>query len=172
MNNIHHSDFIVDLVKIFKPKSYLELGLYEGETLLKVAPLVECVVGVDIKNMIKRKPPNVELITTDTDSFFKNNVVAFDMIFIDANHNYDQVKIDLQNSLKFLKWFGVILLHDTDPEEEKLFDEKNCSNSYKILEDLNDPYAFRDALCYVTLPITECGLTIVRRQDSRRCRHV
>jgi len=33
---MHHSDFIGILSSIYQPNNYLELGLYKGETLLKV----------------------------------------------------------------------------------------------------------------------------------------
>ena len=35
---MHHSDFIAILASVYKPNLYVELGLYEGETLSKVLP--------------------------------------------------------------------------------------------------------------------------------------
>jgi predicted O-methyltransferase YrrM len=48
--------------------------------------------------------------------FFKNNSDKFDIIFIDGLHEYDQVKKDINNSIKFLNNGGVIYLHDCMPE--------------------------------------------------------
>ena len=50
-----------------------------------------------------------------SDEFFKNNNDTFDLIFIDGLHQYDQVKKDVYNALKFLNKNGVILLHDCMP---------------------------------------------------------
>ena len=33
---MHHSDFIANITKIYTPKVYVELGLYQGETLSNV----------------------------------------------------------------------------------------------------------------------------------------
>ncbi len=52
-----------------------------------------------------------------SDEFFKNNLDKFDLIFIDGLHVSSQVDRDIENSLKFLKFGGVILLHDCLPKK-------------------------------------------------------
>jgi hypothetical protein len=39
----------------------------------------------------------------------------FDVIFVDGNHAYDQVRRDVYNSLKFLSKDGIIIIHDMLP---------------------------------------------------------
>ena len=50
-----------------------------------------------------------------SDDFFITNDEKFDCIFIDGLHHYDQVKKDIENSIKFLNENGIILIHDCLP---------------------------------------------------------
>ena len=50
-----------------------------------------------------------------SDDFFQDNKQNFDIIFIDGLHHYEQVKKDINNSLKFLNKNGFILVHDCLP---------------------------------------------------------
>ena len=45
---MHHSEFIGYIANIYKPNTYVELGLYHGETLKKVIPHAKKLYGVDI----------------------------------------------------------------------------------------------------------------------------
>ena len=44
--------------------------------------------------------------------------VKFDLIFIDGLHLANQVQKDIENSLKFIKDEGFIVLHDCNPPSE------------------------------------------------------
>jgi len=50
--------------------------------------------------------------------FFKKNFDKFDVIFIDGDHNYEQVRQDLIECLKILNTNGIIFLHDVLPRSE------------------------------------------------------
>ena len=54
-------------------------------------------------------------IRKTSDEFFSQNKEFFDCIFIDGLHEYDQVKKDIVNSLKYLNDGGVIFIHDCLP---------------------------------------------------------
>ena len=73
-----------------------------------------------------------------TDDFFKQNKETFDLIFIDASHEYEQVKKDLHNSLNILNEDGFIALHDVDPLEQRLTNEESCSDTFKITKYIYD----------------------------------
>ena len=45
---IHHSEIIADLARVYRPKVYVELGLYTGENWYKVLPYADKSFGVDI----------------------------------------------------------------------------------------------------------------------------
>jgi len=49
------------------------------------------------------------------DMFFSINEQEFDVIFIDGLHTYEQVRKDVENSLKCLKKGGYLVLHDLIP---------------------------------------------------------
>jgi len=160
----HHSDLIIQLVKSVNCKTYLELGIYDGSTLSRVGDIVPRVIGVDIKDLRINK--NVgEFHLSTTQDFLQNFNEMVDVIFIDADHSFESVKEDFELSLKLLNEFGIIILHDTDPISEKYLDKGYCGDSYKILDwlEVNHP-----EMSVITLPISEAGLTIIKRYSDRR----
>jgi hypothetical protein len=70
-----------------------------------------------------------------------------------------------KSSLKILNEFGIIILHDTDPISEKYLDIGYCGDSYKMIDWIKTNYSDMDVL---TLPISEAGLTIIRKSNERR----
>lgn len=145
-------------------KSYLELGIYEGETFEKVWPIVAQCTGVDMTDRRKMKFSGTFHLST-TDDFFKNNLEKFDAIFIDADHEFKQVKKDFMRSLDVLNSDGIIFIHDTDPAKKELIDPGYCGDSYKIVDWIHRTCPELDCL---TLPICDPGLTIVRMEHGRR----
>jgi predicted O-methyltransferase YrrM len=160
---MNHTEIITSIFASCGYKNYLELGLYQGETLQAISQYASFAIGVDRKDLRLNKSLNLFLGTT-TD-FFINNQNKFDMIFIDADHHVDAIQRDLIESLKILNEYGTIILHDTDPNNKMLLDPGYCNNAYLIHNFLN-----ATGLTWITLPINECGLTIVRR--SRDMRHI
>jgi predicted O-methyltransferase YrrM len=160
----HHSDLIVQLVKSVNCRTYLELGIYDGSTLSKVGQIVPRVIGVDIKDL--RIDKNIgEFYLSTTQDFLNNFKEKVDIIFIDADHSFESVKKDFESSLKILNEFGIIILHDTDPISEKYLDIGYCGDSYKMIDWIKTNYSDMDVL---TLPISEAGLTIIRKSNERR----
>ena len=47
-----------------------------------------------------------------SNDFFKKNNKYYDLIYVDGDHSSDQVKIDINNSWKFLKQGGYLILDD------------------------------------------------------------
>ena len=159
-----HIDLIEAIFIACGYQSYLELGVWNGVNLARMAKHAQRVGGVDVVDSRLDKSTTFFLGTTNDFFEYYDGVISFDMIFIDANHNYDHVKIDLDQSLKILTPGGTIILHDTDPASAKLLGEGYCSDSYKILEDLRS----NDRVDFVTLPMNEAGLTIVKLRNSER----
>lgn len=93
----------------YELKSYLEIGYLNGLTF----NLINCnkKIGVD---------PNPQHISNDvvmktSDEFFLNNVDKFDLVFIDGNHEKNQVYRDFKNSYNALTENGIIVFHDINP---------------------------------------------------------
>lgn len=166
---MHHSDFIALLASFYKPNIYVELGLYEGETLSKVIPYAKKIYGIDLKSKmqlenIKNANSNVSIYYTTTDLFFETFTDGIDMIFIDADHCFESVLNDFENALKHLNPGGVIILHDTDPNEDWLIHPGYCGDSYKIVNLLER----RDDINILTLPVESPGLSIVSKKNNTR----
>jgi hypothetical protein len=159
----HYSNLIKWLVKLTNCQSYLELGVESGSNIREIENFVNLCVGVDI-NELNTEKNNIEFFQMPTDDFFKNNQRKFDIIFIDADHTFEQVKKDFDNSLMILNKYGVIILHDTDPMIEELLEPHYCNDSYKIIDYISS----KKTLNIVTLPIQETGMTIVTRKKDRR----
>jgi hypothetical protein len=160
----HHSDLIVELVKSVNCQTYLELGIYDGSTISRVNQFVSRVIGVDIKDLRINKSVG-EFHLSTTQNFLQNFNEMVDVIFIDADHSFESVKQDFESSLKLLNELGIIILHDTDPISEKYLDKGYCGDSYLMIDWLKTEHPEMDV---ITLPISEAGLTIIKRSSDRR----
>ena len=92
--------------------SYLEIGVYDGNNFNGVK--VSEPTGVD-PNLPKSLRSNGNLVSSTSDHFFANTEMKFDLIFIDGDHEAEQVEKDIVNSYKALNKGGMILLHDCNP---------------------------------------------------------
>jgi hypothetical protein len=104
--------FINNLIKDLNYSSYLELGVAAGESWHQI----ECDKKVGVDNNPNIKIPGVVLSTTDQYfDFFIDEDVNYDLIYIDAYHEKNQVKKDFYNSWDHLNPGGMILMHDVNP---------------------------------------------------------
>ena len=158
---MHHSDFLVILASIYRPNIYLELGLYEGETWKKMTPFCKRKIGVDI---VDRKIEG-EIYIENTDLFFSHFKEKIDFAFIDADHSFESAKKDFFNCYNRLNDGGIIVIHDTDPNNNLLFDKGYCGDSYKITNFLENEFKHVNV---VTLPIAEAGVSIITKKNSTR----
>ena len=97
--------------------------------------------------------------------FFNNNNETYDIIFIDADHCFESVKKDFENSLKILNKHGIIFVHDTDPMLKYLTDPGYCNDSFKMCNYIKENYP---ELNFINLPISEAGLMIVNKINENR----
>jgi hypothetical protein len=111
--------FMNHLIKRLNFSSYLELGMGDGLTWEHVNCPVK--TGVDIGRVNFVRLSREEIIhkfpNTSTDDFFAsyNTNKKKDIIYIDALHTKEQVKIDFFNSIDILSDNGIIILHDINP---------------------------------------------------------
>lgn len=96
----------------------LEIGSYRGVSTSLLAFYADTVVSVDIEiteelRSLSQRLGNIELLCGRSEEcipILKDN--SFDLIYIDAAHDYDSVKKDIALSLPKLKKDGVISGHD------------------------------------------------------------
>ncbi len=164
-----HAEFIGTLSAIYRPNIYVELGCQHGYTLEQVAPNAKVLHAIDIalsprlKETVE-KYSNINLHLKTTDAFMGTFNEGIDMAFIDADHCYESAQRDFDNVLQKLNPGGLILLHDTDPEDDSLIVPTRCGDSYRIVKVLEN----RDDVNIVTLPIREAGLSIVTKKNNTR----
>jgi predicted O-methyltransferase YrrM len=163
-----HPKVIQQIAAAQEVKSYLEVGIYRGETLRRLARHCEFVVGVDIdEKATKSIRPNERLeIFLGTVQEYSNSrnddSLKFDLAFIDANHKVDYVIQDFDTVTKLVEKRGTILLHDTWPQSEDFADPKFCGDAYKAVDLLRKQYGEWNFVTIQKHP----GLTIAQRINT------
>jgi predicted O-methyltransferase YrrM len=157
---------ISEIINQCQYTSYLELGIRDAVNFNSIAnlPSIQRSTAVDIDHQIPVIETNtIKKCIRTTDDFFKLNSDIFDVVFIDADHNIENVKRDFNNALNILSPLGTIFLHDTDPINIELLEPGKCSNSYLINQYLDT----LPNIQYITLPVHIEGLTIIRKKTFR-----
>ena len=157
-----HEELIPLLVDRMGVQSYLELGIYQNDTIQHIVKRCRnlAIHGVDVNEPHVRLP-GVFYHIMRTDEFIENHAAKyapFDFVFIDADHNANSASADMVGILKYVADEGLILLHDTNPETLADTDPGACGDSWRLTRIFHD-------LAYeaVTLPYHP-GLTIFRNR--------
>ena len=112
--NTNHNRISLITRALFQIKSptpkYLEIGVFKNEVFDSIPLGRDYKTGVD--------PNEGGNIRKKSDDFFATNKSCFDVIFIDGLHTYEQVKKDIENSLKILNKNGFIFIHDLIPDSK------------------------------------------------------
>ena len=98
-----------------------------------------------------------------SNEFFEDNTNLYDLIFIDGDHNYSQVKLDVENALESLTPNGMVVMHDTCPTKRKHVEPKKdeiqewCGDSFKVAAEYNQ----KDGFSVITWA-QDFGVTIIK----------
>lgn len=107
------------LARGLKAKTYLEIGVFSGETFRDVEVETRTGVDPDFKFDWRHVGNDSSMILHETtsDSFFESlgSEQKYDLVFIDGLHTYDQTYRDLINALLHTHLGSVILIDDTIP---------------------------------------------------------
>ena len=133
-------------------KTYLELGYGDGRNFESI--LCAEKQAVDINGRAD--------FNGTTDDFFEwiPNTQRWSIIFIDANHDYQAVLRDFNNSMRHAtEW---VILHDMIPPDERHTARRFCSDGYKLLYRL-----LRETSNRVYPSDHNMGLTFVKAKGGR-----
>ncbi|NDK09868.1 class I SAM-dependent methyltransferase [Candidatus Gracilibacteria bacterium] len=167
-NDNWHEDFIVHLAKVLKPNVYVELGLYKCELFNRIIPHSKKLIGVDLstdagKYMKKTDKTTFYNMTTDECYLkLKEQNLKIDLLFIDANHSKESVKLDFDNYFNLVSDQGVILLHDGFPRNKKFTESGYCGDGYLAIKELTQE---KDRYEMMTIPMHP-GVTICRKRKN------
>jgi predicted O-methyltransferase YrrM len=153
-----------ELIRLFEPHTYVEIGVKKGHTFNVISPLVKRAVAVDINEMstiVAR--PNVEICRMTSLEFARQWNDPIDLLFIDADHRKESVLADFDALSPFVQeGTGLILLHDTYPAAEYLLADGYCSNAWEAAFEIRKKRKYSD-FEIVTLPGPYAGLSIIRK---------
>jgi len=100
--------------------SYLEVGVFRGETISNVKMPVRVGVDPEPRFSVVGLPNGVEIFASTSDHFFLSHKRAFcfDLIFLDGLHEAKQCYSDFVNVLKISSPDSVILIDDVLPDDD------------------------------------------------------
>ena len=139
LETFDHAGLLAFIASWLRPERYLELGVRTGHSLAAVMGYCEEVYAVDINPFElrgKELSDNVVQFILSTDDFFDAlpDGIMFDMVFIDAAHESEQVKKDFINVLPLVIEDGLIFLHDTYPYSDEMTKPYLCNDCWKAAE--------------------------------------
>lgn len=163
-------DLMLNLVALFSPHTYVEIGVAGGYTFNAVSPLVKRAVAVDRKPLPEvDRHAHVEIHRMSSTDFAQvwqiDGGDTIDLLFIDADHAGAQVLDDVLWLAPFVRdGFGLILLHDTHPNNTARYRDKT-GHAWAAAWELRTRFAG----CFetLTLPGPDMGLTIIRKSTGQ-----
>jgi predicted O-methyltransferase YrrM len=163
-----HPKFIANFADILTSRSYLEVGVYRGETLRLVSKRGILSVGVDIDSKAIKAISGIRGVTPflgTVQEFSASRVgesPSFDLAFIDANHERKSVVEDFIAVEAMMSPNGFVLLHDTWPGSLEFTSQQLCGDAYLAVNDLRSIFAGWNFVTISKHP----GLTIAQRVSS------
>lgn len=149
-------NIINSLIKKYDYKTYLEVGTRYGVCFKEILLPRENKTCIDIK----KEYSDLDLISS-SDDFFKQNLKKFDLIFIDADHSYEQSYKDVLNSLQCLNEGGSIVMHDCNPPNEEMILMWWMGTVYKTILKLRI-----ESNLSIFVVDTDCGCGIIRKDSN------
>jgi hypothetical protein len=138
---------IINNIPNIENYTYLELGVFDNKNFN----------SINCKEKFSVDVNGNALFTGTTDQYFSSidKSKRFDIIFIDANHDYEFVLRDFNNSINHAnKW---VILHDMIPPALKYTRSKFCSDSFRLLM-----YLIKETKFEIYSMNNNFGLTFVR----------
>lgn len=120
-------DLVVAVASFMRPKVYVEIGTYLGNTFLQVAaiPGVKA-YGCDAEvERIDRKPPSARFFPCPSRKFFwelerLQMTGTVNLAFVDGSHEEEDVVADIANLLPLMAPDGLVFVHDAYPPTKEM----------------------------------------------------
>jgi len=115
------SEVIQAALNLFTDSRYLEIGVDQGITFHQVKASYK--VAVDPRfcfdtEQARLERPDCRYYEITSDQFFQNHATqhpAFDVIFLDGLHTFEQTLRDLFNAIAYLRSDGIVIIDDIRP---------------------------------------------------------
>jgi SAM-dependent methyltransferase len=121
------------LLKVSRGFSYLEVGVWKGETFLSARARYR--VGVDPDPLLPQAsmPPGAFVFKQTSDVFFETYFgPSFDVVFIDGLHKSEVALRDFINSVDNLRPGGWLLIDDVVPPNQSLADDGPYGDIWRL----------------------------------------
>jgi hypothetical protein len=108
---------------LYPRADYLEVGVWAGDTFLKVEAARKVAVDIDFKldvEAARQAQPHTAWHRMPSDQYFGQAAggAMFDVILLDGLHTFEQTLRDLLNAVERLRPHGVIVIDDLLPTDE------------------------------------------------------
>ena len=166
--------FLARLHGHFQPPTYVEIGVFEGESLHLVGPSTRA-IGIDpAPRIVFPVPPHVRVFEATSDDFFAKHDLRAELGdapvalgFIDGMHRFEFALRDFINLERASAPSGTLLIHDCYPLERRSADRagRNGFWSGDIWRLILILKKYRPDLMVHTLGFAPTGLGLVRGLD-------
>jgi hypothetical protein len=121
---VFKGEFSENILNICKPSQLVLIDNWLGNVVSgdENGNNLTSIDGAELFDMVTKKfenLKNVKIYRNNTEKILDFEDSFFDMIYIDADHSYESVRIDLQNSYLKIKDGGLIMGHDYEMNENK-----------------------------------------------------
>jgi len=170
LTEIARYDLIKNLAIMTEAKIYVELGTRGFAQINRIAPYVDRAIGIDIElrdNWKEKMDKRVEFYQMSTDKYIEGiglRIPWIDMLFIDANHSYEQSYKDFLNYQSHVKPNGIIVLHDSYPPGSKYCVPQYCGDVWKTAWKIRTEWKTEFEI--VTIP-GSFGVSVIRKADKQ-----
>lgn len=167
----YRSKLISLLIDKINAKSYLEIGLGDGEIFEEVNCLEKCGVDPQYGNHEYGKGTECEIKPTHqmtSDEFFAQNKKTFDIIFIDGMHEALYAERDINNSISCLNEGGYIICHDMNPLTKESQIVPRIQNYWHgdVWKAWVNIRQSNPNICMRVIPV-DCGLGIIQKGSQK-----
>jgi hypothetical protein len=129
--DVTRNDVMNFIIKELNYSKYLEIGLRAGYTFDDI----NCRIKHSIDPV--SSPGHEPTFKMTSDVFFEQFKAAqYDIIFIDGDHNHDQVRRDFFNAWEKIPLNGCIILHDTNPPNKRFTEMDRCGTAFRVIVDM------------------------------------